>query len=185
MSSMFVCRFDCMEELPYDDDMDGWYISTLPNENNIKIVFYASHRTGVTSLQAHLNATTYKDIFGQPRFRPGALSCFVKIKSRIPLQNEHFGIPIATVLPGSKSFTTASYHVSVDRTGPNCLTGLDLLMDKWRKVLLVLLSPDECDFDPAEHSQEVWTQQNFVIPMPAARPQALEDVTGCHPEPCV
>lgn len=48
----FICRFDHMEELPTDGTGSDWFISTLPNENNIKVVYFASYHNGNTSTNA-------------------------------------------------------------------------------------------------------------------------------------
>lgn len=50
----FICRFEHMKLLPNSLPGGGWFISTIPNENNIKVVYFASYELGYRGLTAAL-----------------------------------------------------------------------------------------------------------------------------------
>lgn len=54
LSTTFVCRFDHMSGLPSGIKSSNWFISTIPNENNIKIVYFAGHHMIDRGLRAYL-----------------------------------------------------------------------------------------------------------------------------------
>lgn len=57
-SSMFICRFDHMVSLPSSDRGSGWYVSTIHNQNNINIVYYASYSSRCSGLNACVQQCT-------------------------------------------------------------------------------------------------------------------------------
>lgn len=128
-STAFVCRFDHMTELPGFHGHRDWHISTIPNENNIAVVFYANRsetkfgiKACLTPCQRQLDYATVVD--------KHAISCYATLtgSQEVPNDGTGFNVPLLALKygplprtlytgPEARCYAVAWYDVNETKFG--------------------------------------------------------------------
>ncbi|OJD22771.1 hypothetical protein ACJ73_05883 [Blastomyces percursus] len=123
--SMFMCRFEDMAVLPTSGMGTDWYLSTIPNENNIRMVYFASPHNGVGHLAANLEPCIPTN--------SEAIECRLLTKNKSVLGDREWSIPLMRYSHISNSEPmVAWYDVNKKKSGR---ASLDETMSwpVWRK----------------------------------------------------
>lgn len=104
-STMFVIRHGSVEELPGDN---GWLTSTIPNENNIKILYFESWHNRLHDLNAFVSPLHDVGPLYTPRSMQENWRCYRRVTGRNPADGD-WNVPL---LRGPAASTTMARGTS-------------------------------------------------------------------------
>jgi hypothetical protein len=106
-NSMFICRFKHMEKLPSDGDGSEWFVSAIPNENNIKIVYFSTASGRAGSMNAYLCPCNES---------PNAAMCYKELMGTDRLMDQQMNVPLTRGMD-PRDWTSAMPYFNVNTGG--------------------------------------------------------------------
>jgi hypothetical protein len=133
-TTMFICRFDHMKTLSNNDKESEWFISTIPNENNIKIVYFASWFNGNRSLTAYIETCLHAN--------PPMVRCTNMITNTNHIEGEEMNVPLVPPTYIYKDETEITwYNVNLGVAGTSKARAVDEMIT-WLRDTNILLYAD-------------------------------------------
>lgn len=99
-ASMFIPRVDDTRPLPGGYGGSEWHISDIPNENNIKVVYFATRHNGMTDLNACLAPISRASYVNDAEHR----ACYKEITGNTIVGKATYNVPLLDRQPTSSQW---------------------------------------------------------------------------------